>query len=722
MTIQTTLTTPGTLNMGSAPPSPRPTLFRIAVLLSLALLWAIAATAVLRSGLADSGMFLAAIAAFGLASIWLPFLALSTQTGDATPSFGVASAALVIGPILPVLGLGMGVAATGLAAASVAYAGVRHRKSIAQVLSGRGDLLRLFGGSLLLAGFIVTSGAPWRLYVPEAISLGVAQADSYFHVAIAQMIAAFRIPSSGGDGLALQRYHFGSHIVAAGLADAGASRASLVYVYWGLIVLKVQLLWALLWGSLVLARSADRPTRTFPLLAYAMAFLLLGPLESESFMLGMAVFAGAAPLMCSLFTRNDLDTWSYRFGLLTILIAAFICATAKVSVGYFCGVTLGWMLWRGRANRLNALLLLAGLAALGAYTISLVLPFEQSLAASGVGILIGSYAQYATLVTLLSYALPCIVLWAYFHDLRMTGDCGDAGDGSRTGVNLQFSRARNGQGMYQRLVSSAGLMQLHALCLASCVLALLTVPIGSGMAYFSYVLLFLPALARPAWLLAAYVSAREVRRAVLGIGLLCGVYLTVAFAATLAHTISMLTRSVQDQTAAAFRDVNAGAGLGRRVIEKSLRQSGTLFGHFRSQLEHTAWANMLNRIKAARIGSDLQVFASPSAEEFWTRLGPGRGNPYWCLQPHLMIPAELGMPMIRGIAPLKYEAGCSAIAGLYGFGKYQDAHRTADLSDQQLCSIAKARDLDGIYVLNAISAVEGNRVLLCTENKVHGVR
>ena len=574
----------------------------------------------------------------------------------------------------------------------------------------------------MLAGFIITSGAPWRLYVPEAISLGAAQADSYFHVAIAQMIAAFRIPSSGGDGLALQHYHFGSHIVAAGLADAGASRTSLVYAYWGLIVLKVQLLWALLWGSLVLARPADIPTRTFPLLAYATAFLLLGPLESESFMLGMAVFAGAVPLMCGLFARDDHGAWPYRFGLLTILIAAFVCATAKVSVGYFCGAALGWMMWRGRANRLNTLLLLVGLAALGAYTVLLVLPFEQSLAASGFGILIGSYAQYATLVTLLSYALPCVVLWAHFHDLRITAGRRDDDGGIRTSVNLQFSRARNGQGMYQRLVSSDGLMQLHALCLASCVLVLLTVPIGSGMAYFSYVLLFLPAFARPTWLLAAYVSAREVRRAVLGIGAVCGVYLTVVFATTLAHTISTLLRSAQEQTVAAFRDVNGGAGLGRRVIEKSLRQTGTLFGHFRGQLEHTAWADMLNRIEAARVGGDLQVFAPPSAEEFWTRLGPGRGNPYWCLQPHLMIPAELGIPMIRGIAPLKYEAGCSAIAGLYGFGKYQDAHRTTDLSDQQLCDIAKARKLDGIYILNAISAPEGNRVLRCTDNKVRGAR
>ena len=55
----------------------------------------------------------------------------------------------------------------------------------------------------------------------------------------------------------------------------------------------------------------------------------------------------------------------------------------------------------------------------------------------------------------------------------------------------------------------------------------------------------------------------------------------------------------------------------------------------------------------------------------------------------------------------------ASIAGLYGFGKYQDDHRTAALSDPQLCDIARQRKLDGVYVLNSISATADNRFLRC---------
>jgi hypothetical protein len=254
---------------------------------------------------------------------------------------------------------------------------------------------------------------------------------------------------------------------------------------------------------------------------------------------------------------------------------------------------------------------------------------------------------------------------------------------------------------------------MHLLCLGACLLVLALVPIGNGMAYFSYVLLFLPALVAPAWLYAAHGAAREVRVVVFATGAVTAAYLVVAFSFNLATTYSTLARTAQQQTAAALRDPLEDAGMGRRAIARSWRESRTLLGHLRRQIEQTRWQALLRRIGEANLTVPLQVYAPPAADEFWLRLRQGQNNPHWCLEGHLMIPAELGIPMLLGVAPLKYESGCSPIAGLYGFGKYQDAHRTRDLTDPQLCEIARSRGVGAIYVLGAISVMPANRLLRC---------
>jgi len=424
---------------------------RAAIALSLALLWSIIAIALLRSGLADGGLFLLSVAAFGLAAIWLPLLAFPAHVGNATPPPAAAALAMLLGPILPVLGLALGTPATVLVAALVLFILARNRRLIAAAVAGESGWSTLLGFPLLVGVFLVVSGASWRVYLPEALVLGIGQADSYFHVAIAQIFAAFKVPSTGGGGLALQHYHFGSHVVAAGLAEAAGSRASLVYAYWGLILLKAQLLWALVWASLMLAGPGQRTGSLYLLFGYPSIFLLLGPLESESFMLAMAVFAGITPLICHLFTTEERSSLSYIFGVWLLVAAAFVCAAAKVSIGYFCAVALFWLAWRGRARRWQALLLVAALAGLAAFTVLFVTPFEQSLLASGIGILLGSYAQYASSITLLSYLLPSIVVWAWFHELRLSAGPPELPENARTRVTLQFSRTHAGPDLYRRL-------------------------------------------------------------------------------------------------------------------------------------------------------------------------------------------------------------------------------------------------------------------------------
>ena len=58
-------------------------------------------------------------------------------------------------------------------------------------------------GAPLLAVVLLSLGSADRFFLPESISAGSAQSDSYFHVALANMISNFQMPSIGADGLEL---------------------------------------------------------------------------------------------------------------------------------------------------------------------------------------------------------------------------------------------------------------------------------------------------------------------------------------------------------------------------------------------------------------------------------------------------------------------------------------------------------------------------------------
>jgi hypothetical protein len=83
---------------------------------------------------------------------------------------------------------------------------------------------------------------------------------------------------------------------------------------------------------------------------------------------------------------------------------------------------------------------------------------------------------------------------------------------------------------------------------------------------------------------------------------------------------------------------------------------------------------------------------------------------------HLMVPADIGIPMLRGIAPAGFESGCMPLGLIcYGFGKDQDRHRTADLSDNELCTGATDQGRDTVFVLQSISLPSRNYYIDCRQ-------
>ena len=257
-------------------------------------------------------------------------------------------------------------------------------------------------------------------------------------------------------------------------------------------------------------------------------------------------------------------------------------------------------------------------------------------------------------------------------------------------------------------VDIPGEMQLLALMLVSCVIVLLTVPIGSNVAYFSLVLLISAFAIIPALLRSLYeigFETGEIRKG-----------LTAAVAVVALVSVSSFVWDAKNSVLQLYRSVNPDIQVqdARDLLYKSLTQSHSVAGGLRAELAALPWSRLTADIKekAAYAEGKLAVHTRASVEPFWRRLA-GR-TAWWCIAPHLMIPAELGVPEIRNIAPKALESECVPEGIVfYGFGKQQDAHRTGTLLDADLCRSARAFDFRKVYLVESITQLDRNSVLSC---------
>jgi len=691
-------------------------LLPVAVALSVGAATAIAGVSVYRLGFADSRVLQVGVLLFVLAGIWLPLAALAGRTSDATRALGLGIATAA-GLWLPAAGLLLGPWAMVLCAGIVFAALTMSRRTWAQAAAARNMALPV---ALGLAGgvVLVLAGSAARYQMPEAIQLGLAHSDHYFHLAIAQMIAEFGVPSIGGDGLVPQRYHFGSHLVAAGLAKATASSPALVYVYWGTLALKLQLLWALACaGAWFSGRGRERPLVAGVLL-YVAFYLAIGNtfLESESFMVGLALFIGSVPLVADLVGRKDVATPSYRLALGWLVALTFLCAVAKISVGFYGAVLLAWIAWRHRASVLQRGVIIAALAGLLGVTWKFLRPDELSLLDVGLNPLYYSYLQYMNVSTLVTFVAPALILaWALF-DVRLSGG---TTAGGVVDVRLTLRTAADRSVMVRRFLEVPGFEQVLGLCLLASVVVLFTVPVGSNVAFFTGLVLFLCACRVPDWFgrwsAAAPAWCRRHWFLCGGIVLLVTISTVSAFLKDFARHTAGLIRAEARQTI--YWDQNElqqrNTPLVLDRMRQSLRENGTPFGGLQAQMLRTPWAGVTQAIAELRSQPGVvAVFVPPSNSAFWQR--QKGGSPYWCMSAHLMIPAQLGVPMLRGIGTRVIEKECLPAGQIwYGFGKQQDTHRSIPLDDAKLCTLARQGGFAGIYVLEDIWIPARNRVLAC---------
>lgn len=682
-------------------------MYQAALLLSVTAFWMFTLLAGLRSGLGDGYEVLAGMLVFTLLPLWLPLWALAS-TRDPQAACLRSCAALAGALLAPVAGLVVGAGAALLAALVLVAAAVRLRG----VLPGPGwrALLRLVGVGFILAAVLLTCSAAERFFVPEAITLGLASTDNYFHVAISQMVLHFGVPSTGGDGLVVQHYHFGFHVWAALLATAVGAPAALVHVYGVVVTLKLALVMALVACSLHVSPPAGAPHAGYARLAWVTLFVLAGAgfFESASFVLAMVFLVGVFPLAVGLATRQDLDSSGYRTALALVALATGVCAVSKVSAGFLLGLVLLWILWRGRRNRANLVAVLLALAVLAACTALFLVPRELGLGDISPHILRASYQQYLIPLTFASYLLPVGVVAAAWLGWRTTS--GRLASGARM-LEMRLSLDRfTPAGAHTPLLAAADLL---ALCTLACLLVLVTVPIGSNMAYFSGIVFFMSAALLP-WSLLRHDRVRAdglvARFAVVLVSLL-----VVWWVSDYRETLGDAYARVLQASRPAVDEESADAPVDgtKRQLQQSLASHGNLFGRTQAFRQQTPWMQAIRGIEQQRsAGARPMVYVPPQALDFWTRL---KGeSPYWCLGAHLMIPAQSGIPMVLGITPQTPDLRCMP-RGIewYGFGVDQDKHRSVVMSDAQLCARVRPQGFDTVIVLNTIAGAATNRVVRC---------
>jgi hypothetical protein len=574
----------------------------------------------------------------------------------------------------------------------------------AALLGGKSALPRPFSAgplclllmALLFAAVMVVFSAPTRLFMPETIALGQALSDNYYDIAIAQMLGHHGALSVGGDGLALHSYHFLSQLIAAGLSKTTSAPMTAVYLYWGSVSLKLQLLWAVFASGLLLA--PPRATAFAGRLGFAgLTMLLVGALESESFLQGAALYAAALPLFLTLAGGGDNKAPPLpAIGL--ALIVVLLCAFAKISAGFFGGIALLIVLWRHRQHRMHSVLLVAGLLLLVPPTYILVLPKDLSMSGLPLRMLLADYYQnYFTLTTLLSYLLPMLVIALLV--LRPQARPGDAN------VMISWNRTTLRDACRQ----SDAVTQLVALSLIACIVVLVTQPIGSNVGYFSLYVYLLALLLLPAALGRSNLALPQAVPSSI---------IAVMLGGMLAVGLVTFVIATPEQIAFLYKKASGGPAYTGHVMAE-MRQSrhltGTLFGTLHQRIAASPWEQLMNALteQSRALNGQLIVEITPDAEEVWRRL-EGGNTAWWCMAPHLMIPAETGLAQARSMAPETIEQECAPFGQVwYGFGKDQDRHRTSLFTDRERCTLARPIHARAVYLLKSYRDLSQNRLIRC---------
>ena len=690
-------------------------LINFAVLFTLSAAWMLIAIALLRAGLGDSTRNQLSSLIFLCLSIWLPIYAIAKTK---VYWIEVGAIAWTVGTIFPLLGLFLNESATFVALAFLCLIAVHFLRDISKASEYK--FWQIVGGSILLAFVLLSVGSADRFFLPEEITLGTAHSDAYFHLALSNMLAKFLVPTIGADGLDFIRYHFGSHLVAAGLSKSSAVRVAEVYVYWGTVNLRLQLLWGILWCSLSLLPQHSYPFQIRARLLVLMLFACLTAslFNSESFLMACTILMGVMPLLANYVTLVGGSSYRHYWQLLIMLGIAFICAATKVSVGYFIAVVLIYACCVNVKDWKRGAITITGLCAVAIATLVLFAPLDVALSQAKFNIIFSSYLQLATFTTLLSFLLPVAILAVQQVSLRRLSY---SAHNQKKTFHISFAsfKVNNFSDFCKIQRAQVGGSQILFISLLACIVVALTMPIGSNLSYFSAVLLVMSIALIPIGFFRTVSTLKHFSLVKL-LGLSIAATITVHFLTFGFQFVTQMLKIAACSGCKLDAPANTSQPVALEVRPKhrllsSLSEHRTLWTTTQPLINSSQWHVLIQNIEQFAVDHPRTViFVPPTNELFWTRLK--RANPYWCLSSQLMIPAQAGIPLLRGISPVHLEQECASTGLIwYGFGKQQDAHRTSKFNDHKLCELASLGGFSRIYVLNSVSDPEQNRKLLCSQ-------
>ena len=662
-----------------------------------------------RAGLGDPLGGVMILAFFCILPPWICAWAISLFPGTPLKAACAGCAGYLAATLLPIAGLAN--APIALAAGPAIF--------LLAVWGGRTVLLATalenLGGKtfiiLLSAVFVLLLTAPVRLYLPEAMLMGLSSPDAYYHATLAQMVLHHGVFSIGADGLDRNRYHFLSHFIAAGLSKTSGLSVPLVYAYWGAIGLKLAPLSAFFYASLFFFRpdmGTSRQTLFWTLLFAWLAVVLTGAPESESYMLGVALLVSALPLLLLLMSPGEKIT--AVAGVIAIL-AVMLCAAGKISFGFYGGIALAIAAWHHRGDKRALAVLGAGLLLLAGFAYFFILAANGGMTGADWRILASSYLMYLNWRTLASYGLLILVILLLIYRPAITYKA-EVG-----GANLRLETAPPSNTPPSSLrqaidwfLSADGVLQFAILALLGCVAVLLTQPIGDDMEYFS-----LPLYAVAIILLPFAIGARSafsVSNVV--VKWAAGILLAINIIPRVEPFEADMHKTLLDIQTAALGKTSASHPLSAAIKDALHAHKPPLYV-LEQQIASSPRAHLVTELRqrADRAQGQLAVQVSPDATEIWEWAKPG--TPIWCTAGHLVVPAETGILEIRSVAPDKVERQCMPPnMAWYGYGKQQDSHRSLPLGDEKLCSLARAMKVTEVYRLTSYSDLSRNRQVNCS--------
>ena len=681
---------------------------------------------VLRLGLGDSPKQIGIVFLLSIAPFWLTAGAVSVWGYRPSAAAISATVAILGSTLLPLLGL--------VAGGSVVVATLGSL-ILLSLWSGRGALWRALThakrsmslAAIIIGFLLIVFTAPLRFYLPEELALGLATTDNYWHAAIAQMIRHYGAVSIGADGLVTQKFHFLMHALIAAFSKTSNAAVPVVYSYWSGLTIKLLLVWSTFCATLLLYPTDRKKSLESFVWRFVFAWLaavLVRGFEVETFVLGDALFFAVLPVLLLLLRAKPGDKVA---GLALVSCAAiFVCALAKLTLAYYEAIGLILAFWNFRARFRYALLFGTTLVGLLLFAHYLIVPPELYLTHTTLSIFVSSYLIYFERGVLMHYALPALLVAIYLWQPRA------ALKAANSAIELGFHAKMPQPGLqalpYPWMRRMGGLSralnyffmlgsdaQYIFLALLGGLFVLVAVPIGDNVWDFSAGLYSLSLLLLPL-VLDETMNIRLDQRPVkwiLALGL--GYSVVVASPGVLVDGAGSLLRTIVTLHGAASgraSDENSGT---KDAVLASLRQTRTPFAVLRKLVEGSPTARLAKDIErqAQLANGRLIVHIPPDANEVWHHLEFGSPTK-WCMTGHLVVPAETGVAEIRSIAPDSIESQCRP-PGLiwYGFGRFQELHRTKLFSHEQICAIAKSANADKIYRLESYNDLSKNSIEDC---------